>query len=162
MPSCARYRPRGRRAESKSQPISSSPMTLPKTSLGLAVGVLLAAAVGGAMGGARGMGLFLGFFLGATLAGLAVAWQAHCLRFRPERVTRAQMEGFAIKFAAVALFALAFRFVEPLAQVASWQTFLLAYAAATVLVLPLSALDLSRLMAQLRERSAPLEARRSV
>ncbi len=137
-------------------------MTLPKTSLGLAVGVLLAAALGGAMGGARGLGVFLGFFLGATLAGLAVAWQAHCLRYRPERVTRAQMEGFAIKLAAVALFALAFRFVEPLEQAASWRTFLLAYAAATVLVLPLSALDLSRLIAEARGRSALLEARRTV
>ena len=135
-------------------------MSLPKTTLGLAVGVLFAAVVGWFVGGPSGLGVFLGFLLGAGLAGLAVAWQAHCLQYRPERVTRAQMEGFAIKLGSVALFALAFRFVEPLAASVSWRSFLLAFAAAAVIVLPLSTLDLSRLIVAARGRSAALEPRR--
>ena len=136
-------------------------MTLPRTTLGLAVGVLTASIIGWAMGAERGLGVFLGFLLGAVLAGLSVAWQAHCLQYRPERVTRAQMEGFAIKLGAVALFALAFRFVEALSRSVHWQSFLLAFAAAAVLVLPLSTLDLSRLIAAVRSRNSALEVRRT-
>lgn len=135
-------------------------MSLPKTTLGLAVGVLLAAVIGWLVGGPSGLGVFLGFLLGAGLAGLAVAWQAHCLRYRPERIARAQMEGFAIKLGSVALFAMAFRYVDPLAASVSWRTFLLAFAAAAVLVLPLSTLDLSRLIVAARDRRATLETGR--
>jgi len=135
-------------------------MSLPKTTLGLSVGVLIAAIIGWFVGGANGLGVFLGFLLGAGLAGLAVAWQAHCLQYRPEHVTRAQMEGFAVKLGAVALFAVAFRYIEPLAASVSWRTFLLAFAAAAVLVLPLSTLDLSRLIVAARGRNATLQPRR--
>ncbi len=125
-------------------------MILPKTTLGLAVGVLVSAVVGWGLGGAQGWGAFAGFTFGATLSGLSVAWQAHCMRYRPERVMRAQMEGFAIKLGALGVFALTLSMVEPVANALNWRAFLLAYAAAVVIVLPLSTLDLSRLLAQAR------------
>src|SRR5687768_10810003 len=122
-------------------------MNLPKTSLGLAAGLLVVSALAWRLGGDRGVGAFMGYLLGAGLSGLAVAWQAHCLRFRPARAAQAQIEGIAVKLAAVALFALCFRYVEPLASQVSWQFFLLGYAAAAVLVLPLATWDLSKLLA---------------
>jgi hypothetical protein len=135
-------------------------MTTPKTALGLALLLPVAAFAGITVGGASGLGIFLGFALGATLAGISVAWQAHCLRYRPEHASRAQLAGFAIKLGAAAVFAAAFRFVEPLADTVSWRSFLLAFAAAAILVLPLALLDLSRLMAEARARSAAAQARR--
>ena len=136
-------------------------MTLPKTALGLAVGVLLAAAIGWWLEGAKGLGVFLGFLLGAGLAGIAVAWQAHCLQYRPERVLRAQMEGFAIKLGSVAVFAVCFRYFEPLSRSVNWQTFLFAFAAAALLVMPLSTIDLSHLIAAARARRAAPDTRRT-
>src|SRR5688500_7906550 len=116
------------------------------TSLGLAAGLLVVSALAWRLGGDRGVGAFMGYLLGAGLSGLAVAWQAHWLRFRPARAPQAQLEGIAIKLGAVALFALCFRFVQPLASQVSWQAFLLGYAAAAVLVLPLATWDLSKLL----------------
>jgi hypothetical protein len=136
-------------------------MTLPKTTLGLAAGVLVSAVIGWGLTGPSGLGVFLGFLLGAGLAGLSVAWQAHCMRYRPERLMRSQMEGFAVKLGAVGLFALAFRYFEPLSQSVDWRTFLLAFAAAAVIVLPLSTLDLSRLLGSTRVHAGPLEIRKT-
>lgn len=133
-------------------------MTLPRTSYGLAAGLLIAAAVAWSLGGSKGLGAILGFGLGAFLGFLSVSWQVHCMRYRPERLTRAHMEGFAVKLGVLGVFALAFRFIEPLAQAVNWQAFLLAFAVAVLLVLPLSTLDLSRLLAA--RRSANLESRR--
>ncbi len=131
-------------------------MTLPRTSYGLAAGLVIAAAIAWIQGGIQGLGTVLGYSLGAFLAFVAVAWQAHWLRVRSERVTRAQIEGFAIKFGALVLFAALLRFVEPLERTVSWQCFLLAYAAVTVLVLPLATWDIARMVASKTGRGSTL------
>ena len=136
-------------------------MTLPRTSSGLAAGLLIAAAIAWRIGGADGLGTILGYSFGAFFALIAVAWQAHWLRVQPARAVRAQLEGFTFKLAAVAVFTCVFRFVEQLSQLASWQAFLLAFAAAALIVLPLAAWDLSKLIAGSSGGSTALGSRRT-
>lgn len=136
-------------------------MTLPRTCFGLAAGLSLVAALAWRLGGTVGTGALLGYLLGAGLSGLGVAWQAHWLQRNAARAGQAQIEAIGAKFLAVAVFALAFRYVEPLAQSVDWQAFLLAFAAAVLLVLPLSTWDLSKLIASGRAQRAAVASRRS-
>lgn len=140
-------------------------MTITRTSLGLAAGLAAALAIAlqveGGAGSPQGTGLLLGYCLGGLLAALGVAWQAHWLARNPARAGQAQIEAVAVKFGAALLFALLFRFVEELAQLADWQAFLLAFAAAVLLTLPLSTWDLSKLIAARRAQGALAASRRS-
>ena len=135
-------------------------MTLPKTTLGLTAGLLVVAVVAWRLGGDVGTGVMLGYALGAFLAGVAVAWQAHWLRVQPARAQRAQIESFAIKITAAAVFTMIVRYTPQLEASVSWRAFLMAFCAPTVLVLPLSTSDLSRLIARNASKSSPLETSR--
>lgn len=135
-------------------------MTLPKTTLGLAGGLLVVAAVAWRLGGSVGTGVVLGYALGAFLAGVAVAWQAHWLRVQPARAQRAQIEGFAIKIMAAAMFTLIVRYTPQLEASVNWRAFLMAFCAPTVLVLPLSTWDLSNFIARKASKTSPLETSR--
>lgn len=129
-------------------------MSLRTTTLGLSAGFLaatiLAWRVEGGVAGTLGTGLLLGYGLGAALSLAGVAWQAHWLVRRAGRAGTAQIEALSIKFGAALACALAFRFVDPLASLADWQSLLLAYAGAVLVALPLSTWDLSKLLAERR------------
>ncbi len=100
----------------------------------LVLALVLAARLGGALGG----GVLTGFVLGTGLAGLAFQYQRHVLATRPERALHAAVVGFLVKLAALLLGALAFRFVAPAGAYVDWRSFVVAYAAAVALLLPLA------------------------
>jgi len=100
----------------------------------LAVALVLADRLGGAVGG----GVLAGYLLGAALSILAFLHTRHVLATRPERVLSASVVGFLVKLVALLLGALAFRFVEAAGERADWRSFVIAYAAAVALVLPLA------------------------
>jgi hypothetical protein len=89
------------------------------------------------LGGTLGSGVVLGFSLGAGLAGLSTLYTRHVARTRPAQTLQASLLGFLIKLGALLFGGLAFRFVEPAAARADYRSFLIAFAAAVALVLPL-------------------------
>jgi hypothetical protein len=97
----------------------------------------VALAVAARLGGAAGGGVVLGYALGAGLAGLSALYTRHVARTRPGRVLAAAVLGFLVKLLALVLGALAFRYLEPAAARADYRTFLVAFAAAVALILPL-------------------------
>jgi hypothetical protein len=82
-------------------------------------------------------GTLLGFLLGASLTGFGLAWQAHWLRLRPARAWRAQLEAFLAKLVLLTAFALVFRYVDVVGARVDWRAFVVAFAAAVALLLPL-------------------------
>lgn len=97
----------------------------------------VALAVAARLGGAAGGGVVLGYSLGAGLAGLSALYTRHVARTRPQRALAAAMLGFLVKLAALVLGALAFRYLESAAARADYRTFLVAFASAVALILPL-------------------------
>lgn len=127
-------------------------MPFPRTTLGLLAGLAVAGVVAWTLSGQSGTGVALGYLLGATLVAFGTAWQGHWLRVRPERALSAQLEAFLAKVAALMAAALAFRFLAPLAEVCDWKAFVVAYAAAVGLGLPLGSLDVARRLGRGRAR----------
>jgi hypothetical protein len=125
-----------------------------RSSVASALGALAALALAARPGGALGAGVLLGYFAGAGLSGLGVLWMRHVLRVRPAGFQKALVVSFLIKLAALLLGALALRFVPAAAARADWQSFLVAYAAAVAIVLPLGSLD----AAAIARRRASLSA----
>lgn len=99
----------------------------------LVVALACAARFGGALGG----GVLAGYLLGAGLAGLSVLYQMHLLATRPERAMAASVGGFLVLVLALVFGGLSFRYLAPVAEHADWRAFLVSFAAAGVLVLPL-------------------------
>jgi MFS family permease len=99
----------------------------------LVVALACAARFGGALGG----GVLAGYLLGAGLAGLSVLYQMHLLATRPERAMTASVLGFLVLLVALFFGGLSFRYLEPVAERADWRSFLVSFAVAGVLVLPL-------------------------
>lgn len=89
-------------------------------------------------------GLIAGYLFGASIGLCSVAWQQHVIRFHPERAMAAQMQGFLMKFGALAMSGVCVRYLEPVARVAHWKPFILAYAAAALVALILGSLDSAR------------------
>jgi len=112
-------------------------MTRPWTTIGAAAGLAACGAVALALEAHEGAGTVLGFLLGAALTGFGLAWQAHWLRVRPARAWRAQLEAFLAKLALLTAFALVFRYVDVVAVRVDWRAFVVAFAAAVGLLLPL-------------------------
>jgi len=100
--------------------------------------LIAALALASELGGTRGGGVLAGYLLGAGLSGLTGLYVRHVLLTRPERVLRASVLGFLVKLVALLSGALAFRFIEPVAARADWRSFVIAYAAAVTIVLPLA------------------------
>jgi len=122
-----------------------------RLSLSSFVGLAVAAAVAWQLGGRLGAGVLGGYLLGAGMSGLGVLYQRHMLLTRPERVFSALVVSFLAKLVALLLGGLAFRFLAPVAEVADWRSFLIAFAGAVALVLPLGTWDAARVLKQ-RER----------
>jgi hypothetical protein len=116
-------------------------MRSPKTTVGLLLGLGAAVAVAWRVGGAVGMGVVMGYMLGGALAALGGQWQAHWMRVRPKRALQAQVEGFLAKLLALVLAGLLFRFGPDIGEQVDWRGFLVAYAAAVALLLPLTTWD---------------------
>lgn len=105
------------------------------------VGLLAALAAAWRLGGTLGSGVLVGFLLGAALSGLGVLYQRHLLITHPERSLTAFVATFLVKLVLLVLGGLAFRFVDAAAARADWRSFLVAFAVAVVVVLPLGTLD---------------------
>ncbi len=110
---------------------------LPTVLAALAVGTVLALAA--RLGGAVGGGVALGGLTGAGLSALCYLHQRHVLATHPERALHAAVLGFLVKGAVLLLGALALRFVPSVGARVDWRGFVIAYAAAVALLLPLSA-----------------------
>ncbi|MCP3917087.1 MAG: hypothetical protein GY711_16185 [bacterium] len=122
-------------------------LTLIATLAGLALAIVVSAS----LGGAEGTGVAGGYLFGGALGLLGVSYQNHILRTRPSQVMNASMVAFLFKLFGALLGVLSLRFLEPLARVAEWRSFLLAYAAAVLLSLVFGSIDISR---ALKRRSA--------
>ena len=103
----------------------------------LAVALVCAARFGGALGG----GVLAGYFLGAGLAGLSVLYQMHLLATRPERAMAGSVLGFLVLIAALLV-----------GGRADWRSFLVTFALAGVLILPLGTFEAVR---NQRQRGRP-------
>jgi len=115
-----------------------------RLSLATLLGLAAAALVAWRLGGTAGTGVLAGFTLGAGMSGLGALYQRHQLRVRPDRVLAATAVSFLAKLVALLVGALAFRYVDAAAARADWRAFLVAFAAAVVVVLPLGVLDAVR------------------
>ncbi len=122
-----------------------------RLSIACLVALAAAMAVAWKLGGTQGAGVLAGFALGAGFSGLTVLYQRHVLLTRPSKAFHAFFVCFFLKLAVLLTSALTFRFVEAAAQRADWKTFLIAFAAAVLVVVPLGLLDV---LAKLRERQA--------
>lgn len=115
-----------------------------RTSIGILIGLVLAVAAASQFEGAMSTGLIAGYLFGACIGLCSVAWQQHVIRFHPERAMAAQMQGFLMKLGALAVSGVCVRFLEPVARVAHWKPFILAYAVAAMVALILGSLDNAR------------------
>ena len=115
------------------------------TTLGLAAAVLVAWQLGGALGG----GVLMGFAMGAGMSVIGVLYQRHALLHRPDTVLAATGVSFLAKFVVLFCGALAFRSIDEAAAWVNWRSFLVAYAAAVAVILPMGVLDAT--MAQRRQ-----------
>ena len=109
------------------------------------VGALAAAVLAWRMGGSLGGGVLIGFLLGAGMTGLGVLYQRHMLLYRPSGAMQALVVSFLAKLAVLLMGALAFRYIEAAGQRADWRSFLVAFAAAVAIILPLGTMDASRI-----------------
>ncbi|HUR29034.1 MAG TPA: hypothetical protein VM509_12665 [Planctomycetota bacterium] len=116
------------------------------TPIVLCAAVLPCALIAWGLGGVHGRGAMLGYLLGAGSSSLSFAWQRHQWRFRPERALRANIEGFLVKVGALFCGVLVLRAVPVLDAQVDLRAFLLAYAAAVAMALPLLAIDANRLL----------------
>jgi uncharacterized membrane protein HdeD (DUF308 family) len=121
----------------------------PRTTAAVVLGLVAVLAAGAALDVREATGAWLGYLLGSALCGFGILWQGHWMRVAPRRALAAQLEGFLVKLLAVAAGALAFRYVDALADVADWRAFTVAFAAAVALLLPISTYETA-----LRSRAA--------
>ncbi len=117
-----------------------------RTSIGILIGLGVAIAAASQFEGALSTGLIAGYLFGASIGLCSVAWQRHVIRFHPERAMAAQMQGFLMKLGALGLSGLCVRYLEPVAAVAHWKSFILAYTVAALVALILGSLDNVRLL----------------
>jgi hypothetical protein len=89
---------------------------------------------------AQGAGTMLGCTAATAIGVASIAWQERLLRTRPSLAMNAMVVGFLAKLLALLAGALALRYVEPLAVWASWSSYLLAFAAATLWVMTIGSL----------------------
>lgn len=121
-----------------------------RLSVAILLGLTAAVSVAWRYGGALGAGVLAGYLLGAALALLGVMYQRHVMTHRPERAMHAGVVAFLFQLGAIVAFALALRYVEPVAARLDWRGFLVAFAAAANLILPLGTLDAVRVLKEKR------------
>jgi len=135
-----------------------------RLSLAALLGALVAGVAAWSAGGRVANGIVAGYALGAALAGLGAMHVLHTLRTRPDKAFQAFAVSFLFKLAALVGGGFAFRYLPSAAERADWRGFLVAFAAAVVLVLPFGVWDAVR-FARRPSRgvdAGPLEERGSV
>jgi hypothetical protein len=115
-----------------------------RLTIGTVLGAIAAGVVAWKLGGALGGGVLAGFGLGAGISGLGAMYQRHILLTQPQRSLQAVSISFLAKLAALLIGALAFRYIEAAGQRADWRSFLVAFAVAVLIVLPLGTLDAAK------------------
>ncbi len=128
-----------------------------RSSLIAALGLCAASLVAWRLGGRLGAGTLAGFLLGAGASGLGLLYLGHTLHHRPERALQALLVAFLAKLALLVSGALAFRHVAAAAERVDWRAFVVAFAAAAALLLPLGAWEA---LGGFRRRVRPLDAER--
>jgi hypothetical protein len=113
----------------------SPPTRMTSNHHGALLAIALAAPVAWRLGGAHAGGIVAGVLLGGGLTLGFAAWQRHLITRAPRRVMQAVAAGLLCKLFALLAGVLLLRFVEPLGARCDWQSFLVAFAAAAVLVL---------------------------
>ena len=121
----------------------------------LIVALVVASKLGGALGG----GVLAGYLMGAGLAGISVVYLQHLLATRPERALAGSVLGFLVLLMALLFGALSFRYLAPAAERADWRSFLIAFAGAVALLLPLGTMDAVRCQRRRGRRAAELPGR---
>ncbi|MEW6074374.1 MAG: hypothetical protein AB1726_17500 [Planctomycetota bacterium] len=116
-----------------------------RLSIATLAGAVLAAVVAWRLGGALGGGVVAGYLLGAGLSGLGALYQRHMLLWHPAKAMAAVSVSFLAKLAGLLLGALSFRYIDAAGARADWRSFLVAFAAAVLVVLPFGALESVRL-----------------
>lgn len=96
------------------------------------------------LGGPQGNGVLMGFGAGAGISGLGVLYQRHVLLTRPELALRVFTLLFLAKLLALMAGGLVLRYVETAAQRADWKTFLVSFAAAVAVIVPVGSIEALR------------------
>ncbi len=108
-----------------------------RTQAGTLAGLALAAFVAVRLGGTLGNGVMIGALSGAAVALTLVSWCQRTAREAPAKLLGAVVGSFLIKLALLLAAALVLRFFEPVAAVADWRGFLVAFAATASLCMTL-------------------------
>ena len=122
--------------------------------VGIIAGLGLAALVASGLEGIVATGVLCGYLFGASLG---ASWTHHVARVKPANVLQAHVVSFAFKFLGVLMGAFALAFVPAAAEIADWKSFIVAYAAATMITLILGSLDISRALKQHASMPVPTE-----
>ena len=100
-------------------------------------------------GAVKAGGVIAGYLLGAGMAWLGIMYQRHALMYRPKAAFAAHGVAMLAKLVVLLMGALSFRYIDAAAARADWRMFVLAFAAATVLLLASGAMDLAATMRSL-------------
>jgi hypothetical protein len=125
--------------------------------VGIIAGLGLAALVASGLEGIVATGVLCGYLFGASVGALGASWTHHVARVKPANVLQAHVVSFAFKFLGVLMGAFALAFVPAAAEIADWKSFIVAYAAATMITLILGSLDISRALKQHASMPVPTE-----
>ncbi|MCK6446363.1 MAG: hypothetical protein L6Q99_08225 [Planctomycetes bacterium] len=115
------------------------------TLVGCAAAAGLGAWLGGSYDAAVGRGVIGGFVAGAAVALASGLVQKRITRQKPALLVHVLGGGFVVKIFALLALTLAVRFLAPLAESFEWRAFVLAFAAAVLVLLPCTAWELLRL-----------------
>ena len=121
------------------------------TTITTSLGLVAAASLAVALRGAPGMGVLTGYLAGAAVTSSFLLRQRRVLRETPRRALQTMVEGFLAKLAAIVVATAVILAVPGLRDRCDLASFLLAFAAAVLLVLLPGTFENARI---LRERRA--------
>jgi hypothetical protein len=110
------------------------------------LGLAAAGALAWSLGGALGAGVLAGYAAGAGITGLGVLAERRVLETRPELGLQVALLAFLSKLVLLVSAAVGLRFVAPLAARMDWRAFLVAFAAAVVVLLPIGTIEAVRVL----------------
>jgi len=125
--------------------------------VGIIAGLGLAALVAAQLEGTVATGVISGYLFGASVGALGASWTGHVARVQPAKVLHSHMVSFLFKIVGVLLGALSLAFVPAAAEIADWKSFIVAYAAASMITLILGSLDINRALKEHASMPAPTE-----
>ena len=108
--------------------------------IALGVAIVIAMQWGGTMGG----GVLAGAALGCAFSALGALYMAHTLRTQPRLAMQTFAISFLLKMVVLVIGAVAFRFLPQAAERVDHRGFMVAYAAAIAILVPLGSFDALR------------------